>query len=168
MSNWNKYDPENHNGPFTWFVRIILLVAALSAVGGVIGYVGGWFGEAGQVVREELGPRALLKKYEWFKDASAQLDAKSKNIEAMEARVRALEESYSENGKILPKTKWARVDAEQHMQWLNEVAGLKANFNDLAAQYNSAMSKINFAFTNVGQLPQGADKALPREYKPYV
>lgn len=165
--NWNKYDPSNHRGPFSYGLRIILLIAALSAVIGTVGYVAGWFSDAASVVKEELAPRTLLKKYEWFKDVSAQLDAKAKNIEAMEGRVKALEASYSEDGKVLPKSKWARTDAEQHNQWLNEVAGLKANFNDLAAQYNAAMAKINFAFTNVGELPRGADKPLPRQFKPY-
>jgi hypothetical protein len=33
----------------------------------------GWFGEAATVAREELGPRALLKKYAWFKDAAASI-----------------------------------------------------------------------------------------------
>lgn len=168
MSNWNSYDPSSHRGPFTWFVRIILLVAALGIVTSGVGLVTGWFSESVSVVHDEFGPRAMLKKYSWFKDASAQLDAKSKNIEAMQGRINALVDSYVENGKALPKTKWARTDAEQHNQWLNELAGLKANFNDLAAEYNAAMSKINFAFANVGQLPAGAEKPLPREYKPYV
>jgi hypothetical protein len=48
-----------------------------------------------------------------------------------------------------------------------EISGMKASFNDLAAEYNAAMVKINFAFINVGQLPQGATEALPREFKPY-
>lgn len=168
MNNWNSYDPANSSGPFSYMLKVILLIAALSAVVGGIGYVFGWFGEAAQVVQEEFSPRAMLKKYEWFKDASAQLDAKAKNIQAMEARVKALEASYTEDGKVLPKTKWARSDAEQYNVWLNEVAGLKANFNDLAAEYNSAMAKINFAFANVGSLPKGAEKPLPREYKPYI
>lgn len=162
--NWNKYDASNHNGPFSFFLRIILLVAALSAVVGVVGYAFGWFGEAARVTQEEFGPRAMLKKYEWFKDAAAQLEAKRANIDNMQARVTGLEAQY----KGLPRNQWLRTDAEQYNQWLSEVAGLKANYNDLAAQYNAAMAKFNYRFTNVGDLPAGATQPLPREFKPYI
>lgn len=162
--NWNNYDPTNSKGPFTYFVRIILLVATLSAVVGVVGYTMGWFGEAAQVTQEQFGPRALLKKYEWFKDAAAQLDAKRANIEAMQVRVKTLEDQYAGQ----KRSSWSRTDAEQYNQWLSEVAGLKANYNDLAAEYNAAMAKFNYRFTNVGDLPAGADKPLPREFKPYL
>jgi len=29
------------------------------------------------------------------------------------------------------------------------------------------MAKFNWAFANVGELPKGADRPLPREFKPY-
>jgi hypothetical protein len=161
---WSNYDPENSKGPFSYGLRIIILVVALSAVVGVIGYVGGWFGEAAKVTQEQFGPQALLQKYEWFKDASAQLDAKVANIQAMEQRQADLTAQYQGQ----PRNKWLRSDAEQYNQTAAEIAGLKANYNDLAAEYNSAMSKFNYRFTNVGDLPQGATKVLPREYKPYV
>jgi hypothetical protein len=45
---------------------------------------------------------------------------------------------------------------------------MKYSFNQLAADYNAQMAKINYAFCNVGQLPQGATTPLPREYKPYI
>lgn len=165
--NWNNYDPSNSRGPRSYGLKIIFLMFFFVAVIGGVGYVFNWFGEAAQVTREEFGPRAMLKKYEWFKDAAAQLDAKAANITAMEARVKGLEDGYRENGAVLPRTKWARSDAEQYNQWLNEVAGLKANYNSLAAEYNAAMAKFNYAFANQGTLPQGADKVLPREYRTY-
>ena len=40
--------------------------------------------------------------------------------------------------------------------------------NQLCAEYNSAMSKFNYRFTNIGDLPEGATEPLPREYKPYI
>lgn len=165
--DWNRYDPENHRGPFSYALTVILLLFALSGVVGGLGYVFGWFGESAQVVREEFGPRAMLQKYQWFKDASAELDAKAANIEAMQARVTGMEQSYTDGGKVLPRTQWARTDAEQYNQWLNEVAGLKANYNSLAAEYNANMAKFNFAFANQGTLPKGADTVLPREYRQY-
>lgn len=165
--NWNNYDPENSRGPFGYFTKVIVLLFLLSAVIGGLGYVFGWFSEGAAVIQEEFGPRAMLKKYEWFKDASAQLDAKAANITAMEQRVVGMEQSYTEEGRLLPRTKWARPDVEQYNQWLNEVAGLKANYNSLAAEYNANMAKFNYAFANQGTLPKGAEKVLPREYRQY-
>lgn len=43
-----------------------------------------------------------------------------------------------------------------------------ASYNSLAVEYNAAMAKINFSFTNIGELPKGASQPLPREYKPYI
>jgi len=66
------------------------------------------------------------------------------------------------------RKEWAREDREQFNVWSSEVAGVKASYNSLAAEYNAQMAKMNWRFTNVGMLPQGATQPLPREYKPYV
>lgn len=121
-------------------------------------------GEAADVTQEELGPRALLKKYQWFKDASAQLDKKRADMKVYDERFKRLEDQY----KSVPRTEWAREDREQYNLWSSECAGIRASYNSLAAEYNAAMSKINWRFCNKGDLPQGADEPLPREYKPYV
>lgn len=120
--------------------------------------------EAVDVAVDEAGPRALLKKYQWFKDASAQLDKKTADVKVYEARFKSMEEGY----KGQRRSEWAREDREQFNLWTSEVAGIKASYNGLAAEYNSAMSKINWAFCNQGDLPKGAETPLPREYKPYV
>ena len=60
-----------------------------------------------------------------------------------------------------------RSDKEQMYVWMSEVAGIKASYNQLVSEYNSQMSKLNWRFCNVGNLPQGATEVLPREYKPY-
>jgi hypothetical protein len=163
MDNWNNMDPANSKGPIGFGMKWIFIVFALACFGGVLSYSVGWFGEAGQVVREEFGPRALLKKYEWFKDASAQLDAKVANIDAAQARIKSLDDTYAGTAR----NQWARADLEQYNLWQNEVSGLKANFNNLAAEYNAAMAKFNYRFTNAGDLPQGATQVLPRQFKPY-
>lgn len=62
---------------------------------------------------------------------------------------------------------WPKEDREQYNLWTSEVAGVRASYNALAAEYNSQMSKFNWRFTNAGQLPEGATETLPREYKPY-
>jgi hypothetical protein len=68
----------------------------------------------------------------------------------------------------LERQKWPREDREQYNVWSSEVAGVKASYNSLAAEYNAAMAKFNWRFANAGDLPKGADKPLPREFKTYV
>lgn len=130
----------------------------------ILGYAFGWFGEAAQVAKTEFGPQAMLEKYSWFKDAAAQLDKKQADIGVYESRITNLTASY----KDVPRQKWPRTDLEQMNVWMSEVSGVKASYNSLAADYNAQMAKFNWRFANVGQLPAGADKPLPREYKPYI
>ena len=119
--------------------------------------------EAADVAHEEFGPRELLRKYEWFKDASAQLDKKKADIKVYESRLSTMNETY----EGVKRSEWPKEDREQFNLWTSEVAGVRASYNTLAADYNSQMSKFNWAFTNAGQLPQGATETLPREYKSY-
>jgi hypothetical protein len=62
---------------------------------------------------------------------------------------------------------WDRTDKEQFNLWQQEVAGVIASYNALAAEYNAAMAKINYSFTNIGSLPKGASTPLPREVREY-
>jgi hypothetical protein len=70
---------------------ILALVLGL----GVVGHIAGWFGETGQVAQEQFGARAVLEKYEWFKDASAQLDKKQADIGVYEKRFTDLKATYA-------------------------------------------------------------------------
>lgn len=145
------------------FWLIVLMLMFFTALG-IVGRVVGWFGRTAEVVSQQVDPGVMLKRYEWFKDASAALDAKGASIEIYEKRFKDLEAQYTG----IPRRDWAREDREQWNLWQSEVAGIKSSFNILAADYNSQMSKWNYAFTNVGDLPKGATKVLPKEYKPYV
>lgn len=120
--------------------------------------------EASQVAHDEFGPKALLAKYQWFKDASAALDKKVAEIQVYDNRLKTLEKGYVNS----PRSRWAREDREQYNIWLSEAAGITASYNQLAAEYNSQMAKFNWQFANTGQLPAGASTPLPREYKPYM
>lgn len=137
---------------------LMVVFGALGLGGAVIGSALGWFREVATVVKEEVGPKALLIKYEWFKDAAAQLDRKQSDIAMFEARVKSLEET---------KDLWTRHDKALYSQWTSELLGVRSSYNDLAAQYNAAMAKINWAFANVGDLPEGVDEVLPREFRTY-
>lgn len=109
------------------------------------------------VVQQQLDPAELLRKYELFKDESAQLDAKLASIQIKEKQVAEIKTMKGKD----------RTDREELMIWEQELGGMKYSFNSLAADYNAQMAKINYRFCNVGDLPQGATTTLPRSYKPY-
>ena len=158
-NNWSE-----DKSMFWPVLRVVGLFMVFLFAVGVFGNVLGWFGEAQQVVSEEFGPRAMLQKYEWFKDAKAQLEQKIATVDTLQVRITGLEGDYAGVSRRL----WPRDDRQLHGQMTAEVAGVKASFNILAAEYNAEMAKINWAFANVGQLPRGAADPLPREFAPYV
>lgn len=164
MNNWESYDRAADRGPLQIGVKVILALAVLAALIGGIGYGFGWFGEAAKVTQEQFGPQAMLSKYEWFKDAAAALEKKQADVGVYEGRIKAMEASY----KDLARQNWPREDREQCNTWASEVAGVKASYNTLVAEYNAGMSKFNWRFANAGELPKGADKPLPREFKAYI
>ena len=138
----------------------IIIIGALAVAGNVL-----WFGgRTMDVVRQEIDPGRLLEKYEWFKDAAAEIDAKDANLKRYETKIAALESDYE--GVARPE--WARDDRQQLSLWKTELDGLAMNRNNLAAEYNAQMAKINYRFCNVGDLPRGAETPLPREFKPYI
>lgn len=122
-------------------------------------FVADYAGEAVAVARHEFSPTEMLKRYSWFKDAAAALDAKSATIGRIRSECKLLEGT--------PRSDWAREDRQQWNVWQSELTGTIGSYNLLAADYNAAMAKFNYAFTNVGDLPKGATVLLPREFKPY-
>ena len=161
---WGDYERAAEHGPMAVAVKVVFGIVVLAALIGGIGLVFGWFGEAAKVAQEEFGPRAMLEKYGWFKDAAAQLEKKQADVAVYAGRMKAMDDTY----KNLPRQKWPREDREQYNVWVSEVAGVKASFNSLAAEYNAQMAKFNWRFANVGDLPKGAAEPLPREFKQYV
>jgi hypothetical protein len=140
--------------------RWIWIAALALAFAGGLSFVLGVFGEAAEVAQEEFGPRALLKKYEQFKDQSAMLDKKVADIGVYEVNLAEFDS--------MDRKEMDRFDKAEKAQLKLELAGLKASYNKLAAEYNSNMSKFNYEFCNVGTLPKGATEPLPREFKPYI
>ena len=143
-----------------WGIVLIIVFFTLSVVSRTVG----WFGEAVQVASEEFGPREMLRKYEWFKDALAQIDKKVADINIYNSRLKNLKDSY----EGISRREWDRTDKEEYNLCSAELTGVKASYNGLVSEYNSAMSKFNYRFANKGTLPAGATTPLPRQYKPYM
>lgn len=116
--------------------------------------------DASDTLFNETKASRLLEKYEWFKDMHASLSAKRETLKVYEAQIAELES--------IPIEDRDRADKSELSQLRREFLGIKSHYNTNAADYNSQMSKANYAFTNVGSLPEGATEPLPREYAPYV
>ncbi len=122
-----------------------------------------WLSKAADVASQQVDPALLLKRYEWFKNVAAECDKKLADIQVYQVRLNSMKDDYEGSAR----KDWDRTDKEQFNLWQQEVAGVIASYNSLAAEYNAAMAKINYSFTNVGQLPKGADEVLPREMREY-
>lgn len=122
---------------------------------GMLGYGLSWFGEAGQVAKEEFGPRASLEKYEWFKDASSQLEKKKEDINIYLQRINSFEQDY----EGVKRKDWDRIDKQTYSQYQQELAGVRSSYNKLAAQYNANSVKFNWS------IYKGNSDIPPYEYK---
>ena len=109
-------------------------------------------GDGANVIQKEFSPSALLKKYEHFKNLSAAIDEKRATIQVYESQLAGVKNQES----------------FQYQQTQAEMMGLISMHNSLCAEYNSAMSKFNYAFCNKGELPASNLEPLPREIKPYI
>jgi hypothetical protein len=108
-----------------------------------------------EVIHKESNAGALLKKYEYFKDLSAAIDKKRADIEMYQSEIAGM-------------TSVDKDDKFYIQQRKSELLGIISMHNELCSEYNSAMSKFNYRFTNIGDLPSGATTPLPKEYKPYI
>lgn len=171
MGNHNPYDRNQYRGDVSYgledarwtFWKVFGVIFVIALVLGGIGYALGWFSEAAQVTRQEFGPKAAVRKYEWFKDTAAALAKKQADIKVYEGRQKRLADDYKGKSRI----DWAREDREQFNLWEQEVAGIKASYNQLAAEYNANMAKVTWTYAERGNLPAGETNPLPREFKPY-
>jgi len=112
----------------------------------------GYISDAQKTVFDQTKASAVLKKYEWFKDAAAQLESFDATIKVQQKRLDFLESD---------RANWTRDDRQNWNQISNEIAGIKAGYNNLAAQYNSNMEKVNFRFANYN------GDTLPRQFTTY-
>lgn len=151
---------------FGWGILILIVLFIFMITLKTCNTAGRMIDDGANTVVNEFKPSEMLRKYEWFKDASSQAEQKLATLKTYESRFDNLKQAYGADS--LKRKNWERPDIEQWNVWQSEYLGVKASYNDLAAQYNAAMVKFNYAFTNKGELPPGADYPLPREFKPYL
>lgn len=151
---------------FAILILVGLLAIVLSLTLGTCNTAVKMVQDGQQTIVDQFKPSELLKKYEWFKDAAAQLDVKKSNLDVYHDRFNDMRSNYGKDS--LHRAEWSRDDREQWNIWQSEYAGVAASYNDLAGQYNAAMVKFNYRFCNKGQLPAGESQVLPREYREYL
>lgn len=127
---------------FKWGIIVMLIVGAFGIIGNIFGLFTGAVQEATQVAKTEFGPKASLKKYEWFKDASEQIKKLDRDIAVYESKSNTLCVSGMD-----------RLAREQCMLWAQEVAGIKSAHNDVVAEYNAQSNKFNWSMYNVDDIP---------------
>lgn len=147
LNDWGSYEKSAEKGPASLFLKVTALVVGCGLVLAAIGYGLGWFGEAAQVAQEEFGPRAALKKYEWFKEQAAAIKKMDQDVVMYEKRVKDVESRYSSYGEN--RTKWpldARIQYGHESQVArDDLVAIASQRNNLVKEYNAASSKFNWS-----------------------
>lgn len=144
MDNWG--DNVNSN-PISFAIKAILVVALLSGIIAVISYGFGWIGQGANVVKDEFGPKAALKKYEWFVDQANRIKKMDQDITIFSQRQASIEKKYESYGK--DKLKWSpdiRIQYNREIQQsTDDRTAIVSQRNTLVQEYNAASEKFNWA-----------------------
>jgi hypothetical protein len=126
-------------------VVLPLVLFSFAVVG--LSYGFGWCGEAAEVAQDTYGPKAAVRKYEWFKD-------KAHNIKNYEAQIvtakRAVDQFKEEAG---PRTGWSSEDKTEASRLAAVAHGLKNQRNSVAAEYNAAAAKATWSAFKTDDIP---------------
>ncbi len=146
---------------FKFGVAVMFLLAAL----GTVGYILGWFESAAVVVKEEFGPEAALRKYEWFVDTSAAIEKTDADIVLFEQRRANVEVQFIDTYGA-DKTTWPMSVQAQYNQQAgtarDDLLAVVSNRNGIVRDYNAQSEKFNWApFLTRDDLP-------PQTYKEIV
>lgn len=164
MSGWQSWEraADRGPGPFLWKlgVFIVLVMLVMIPVGCALGFIG----EGAQVVHDEFGPKAALKKYEWFIDQSNSIEKMNNDIKTYTQRVQDVDNRYSTYGA--DRTKWTPAIQVQynHDRGLayDDLTAVVTQRNNLVREYNAESSKFNWSpFKTKPDLP-------PQNYEEYV
>lgn len=111
-----------------------------------VGYLLGWFGEAAKVTQEEFGPKAALKKYEWFINQANAIEKMDQDIKLFENRVNQVNEEYIPYGK--DKSEWPLhiqvMYNERKKAVQDDLVAVVSQRNNLVREYNAQSDKFNW------------------------
>ncbi|MFA5853516.1 MAG: hypothetical protein WC866_00360 [Patescibacteria group bacterium] len=176
MTNWDEGRKEYRKGVEAvtgesgWtlgkiITRVVLPITALCVVIGSLAYGLGWVGEAADVAREQHGPRASLKKYEWFVDQATYIDKMDADVKLYRQRVADTTTQYElTHGKdraTWPPTAQMQY-GEDYKQAKDDLLAIISQRNNLVREYNAQSEKFNWSGydTTSGPKPRYDELAL--------
>lgn len=134
------------------FGTSLLLIAIFLAF---VGYNLNWFSD--KEITVSPGPKAeLMMKYSWFKTTADLLRKQQAEIKAYESKIRTMARDYAE----LSRNQWPRDDQDKYNSWVERAAGLKAEYNSLATEYNSRQTSLG-----LGPADENEEEPLPRHFQ---
>ncbi len=133
--------------PVRTSIKLLVGIMFIAFVVNIVGSSFGYFSDAAAVAKKEFGPKAALTKYEWFIDASNQIEKKKKDVIIYQSKIDDMCDKI-----------YDRYTGEQCMTWYQELAGIKSSYNDLVADYNSQSQKFNWSMFNT-------KTPIPKQYK---
>lgn len=134
--------------------KFILYFIGFGIIAIIISFILNMASDTSKVVQNEFSASAMLKKYEHFKNLGSSIQKKRADIEMYREEL----SSYDIKDKD---------DKFYYEQRKAEAIGIISIHNQLVAEYNSGMSKFNYRFANVGELPQSNLESLPKEYQSF-
>ena len=143
MENYRN-EFRNTERDFIWTApRIFLALLAIIAALGTTGYFMGWFRETTNVVQEEYGPKAMLKKYTWFVDKSNAIKKMDEDVAIFRSRVALVDSAYGPTDKMDVITK--ELYRNKKLNAETDLAAVISTRNNLVKDYNAQSEKFNWA-----------------------
>lgn len=155
--SWNKYEDAAKQGPWALFWKIFILAIAIIIVIGTIGWVLGWFSEAGKVAKDEFGPKAALEKYEWFINQANAIEKMNQDIALFDNREKEVDAQYEAYG---PKSEWP---PDIRVQYNHDKAIAREDLLAISSQYNNLVKEYNTQSEKFNWKPFQTDPRKPRE-----
>jgi len=145
--SWESLEKSAKRGPIPIGLKILGLFVLFAIIITPIGWAAGWFSEAATLAREEFGPRAMLEKYEWFKDQAPRIDKMKADIAMFESRKTGVTEKYAGYGEKM--SEWPpHIQAEfnrEASQARDDLIAIVSQHNTLVREYVTQSSKFNWA-----------------------
>jgi hypothetical protein len=128
------------------FTHIALPMIAVLALGSIVTRSLGWWGEAADVAQQELGPKAMLKKYEWFVDQASRIDKMDADVALYGQRVGSVDAQYASYGP--DKSAWPPAIQIQYnhdrSMARDDLMSIVSQRNNLVREYNAQSEKFNW------------------------
>lgn len=159
MTNWDEGRKEYRKGVEAitresgWTLGKIITHAVLPAIAvfvviGSFAYGFGWISEAADVAREQHGPRASLKKYEWFVDQAAYIDKMDADVALYRQRAAdtttQYEATYGNDRTAWPPSAQMQY-GEAYKQAKDDLLAVISQRNNLVREYNAQSEKFNWS-----------------------